>query len=94
VFSGYQTILFEYLNPDHVEICTDEDYLNTIIRNLTSNAINVFTTTENPHIIWKAHQEHLPDGKAIKTVLSITDNGPGADNENFARYTMTRKLSV
>ncbi|MEH6679745.1 MAG: ATP-binding protein [Sediminicola sp.] len=77
VFSGYRNILFEYHNPDSIEIFTDENYLKTIVRNLTSNAINIFTTTKDPQIIWKAWQENgLP-------YLSITDNGPGAAQEQF-----------
>ncbi len=77
VFSGYQSIRFEYHNPDAIEVFTDENYLKTIIRNLTSNAINAFTTIQNPQIIWKAFQQNE------KTVLSITDNGPGATQEQF-----------
>jgi signal transduction histidine kinase len=77
VFSGYLKITFEYHNPDAIEIFTDENYLKTIVRNLTSNAINVFTTTENPLIIWKAWQEN---GKSF---LSITDNGSGAHQEKL-----------
>ncbi len=77
VFSNYQNIEFEYLNPDNIEVFTDEDYLKTIVRNLTSNAINVFKTTTNPKIVWKAWQEN---GKSF---LSITDNGSGASKEQF-----------
>ncbi len=77
VFSGYQNIKFEYLNPENIEIFTDENYLKTIIRNLTSNAINVFKSTSNPTITWKAWQEN---GNSF---LSITDNGPGASLEQF-----------
>jgi len=77
VFSGYQNITFDYQNPDAIELFTDENYLKTIIRNLTSNAINVFTTTQNPTIIWKAWQENG------KSYLSISDNGPGASQEQF-----------
>ena len=77
VFSGYQNIKFEYLNPENIEIFTDENYLKTIVRNLTSNAINVFTSTTNPTIIWKAWQENN------QSYLSITDNDPGASLEQF-----------
>ena len=77
VFSGYQNIKFEYLNPENIEIFTDENYLKTIVRNLTSNAINVFKSTSNPTITWKAWQEN---GNSF---LSITDNGPGASSEQF-----------
>ena len=77
VFSGYQKIQFEYQNPDAISIFTDENYLKTIVRNLTSNAINVFTSTPNPTIIWKAWQENGT------SYLSISDNGKGASNEQF-----------
>ncbi len=89
VFSGYLKIKFEYQNPDNLEVFTDENYLKTIIRNLTSNAINVFTTTENPTIIWKAWQEN-----GI-SYLSITDNGSGASKENFkALYDDTEVVGI
>ncbi len=89
VFSGYLKIKFDYQNPDNVEIFTDENYLKTIVRNLTSNAINVFTTTENPTIIWKAYQAEN------KTFLSITDNGPGATHEQFkALYDDTEVVGI
>lgn len=77
VFSGYGQIQFQYLNPENLSLFTDENYVKTIIRNLTSNAINVFTSTENPTIIWKAI---TIDGKPQ---LSITDNGPGASQDQF-----------
>ncbi|MFY0482735.1 tetratricopeptide repeat protein [Flavobacterium sp. PLA-1-15] len=77
IFLGYHTIKFEYHNPDNSEILTDENYLKTIIRNLTSNAINAFTTTQNPTIVWKAwHQNN-------QAFLSVTDNGSGASLEQF-----------
>ncbi|MCZ8197790.1 MAG: tetratricopeptide repeat-containing sensor histidine kinase [Flavobacterium sp.] len=77
VFSGYHKIKFEYHNFDAISIFTDENYLKTIVRNLTSNAINVFSTTQNPTIIWKAWKEN-----GI-SYLSITDNGPGANSDQF-----------
>ena len=77
VFSGYLKITFEYQNPDNIEIFTDENYLKTIIRNLTSNAINSFTTTENPSITWKAWQSEK------QRFLSVTDNGTGINEEKL-----------
>lgn len=77
VFSGYQNIIFDYQYTDSLELFTDENYLKTIIRNLTSNAINVFTSAQNPTIIWKAWQENG------KSYLSISDNGKGADSDRF-----------
>jgi signal transduction histidine kinase/Tfp pilus assembly protein PilF len=89
VFSGYLKIKFEYHNTENIEIFTDENYLKTIIRNLTSNAINVFTTTENPIIIWKAYQSEN------KIFLSINDNGPGATQEQFkALYDDTEVVGI
>ena len=89
VFSGYQHITFEYHNPENIEIFTDENYLKTILRNLTSNSINVFSTTENPTIIWKAWQEKN------KTYLSIRDNGPGSEKEKFrALYDETEVVGI
>ena len=89
MFSGYIKIKFEYQNPENLEVFTDENYLKTIIRNLTSNAINVFTTTQNPTIKWKAWQE------SGKSYLSITDNGLGASQENFkALYDDTRVVGI
>jgi signal transduction histidine kinase/TPR repeat protein len=77
VFSGHQQIKIDYQNPQDISLFTDENYLKTIVRNLTSNAINAFTTTKKPHIIWKAWQENNIN------YLSITDNGPGASQEQF-----------
>ena len=77
VFSGYQNIKFKYENPENLVLKTDENYLKTIIRNLTSNAINVFSSTANPHIVWRSYS------KNNKNYLSISDNGPGASQENF-----------
>ncbi len=77
VFSGYLKITFEYQNPNDIEIFTDENYLKTIVRNLTSNAINVFTDTQNPLIVWKAWQT------GNQSFLSVNDNGPGASDEKF-----------
>lgn len=77
VFSGYGQIQFQYLNPENLSLFTDENYVKTIIRNLTSNAINVFTSTENSTIIWEAKTVNG------KPQLSITDNGPGASKDQF-----------
>ena len=77
VFSGYLNIKIDYQNPNNIEIFTDDNYLKTIIRNLTSNAINIFTDIKNPIIIWKAWQINKV------SYLSITDNGPGANPEKL-----------
>ncbi len=107
VFSGYLKIKFEYQNPDNIEIFTDENYLKTIIRNLTSNAINVidFPSVSSraqsrgegrfPEIIWKAWQEPVRPDENGKSYLSISDNGPGATQEQFkALYDDTEVVGI
>ncbi len=77
VFSGYNQIEIKYINDENIEIVTDENYLKTILRNLTSNAINAITSAKNPKIVWKAWQ------KNSKKFISISDNGPGASKEQL-----------
>ena len=94
VFSGYLKIKFEYQNPDNLEVFTDENYLKTIIRNLTSNAINVLaeyvtSSSVEKQIIWKAYKNN--NG----IFLSITDNGPGATQDQFkALYDDTEVVGI
>lgn len=76
-FSSEEKVKIVFENLSNIEINTDENYLKTIIRNLTGNAIKALIDIKNPTIIWKAWQsEH-------KTFLSITDNGKGASDEQF-----------
>jgi signal transduction histidine kinase len=94
IFSGYLNIKFEYQNRDNLKVFTDENYLKTIIRNLTSNAINVlakFVTSSavERQIIWKAYKENNI------IYLSITDNGSGASKDNFkALYDDTEVVGI
>ena len=68
---------FIFENPNNIQINTDENYLKTIIRNLTGNAIKALNEIDNPIIIWKAWQENN------QTFLSISDNGSGGTQEQF-----------
>ena len=76
-------ILLTFENPDNLEIISDENYLKTIIRNLSGNAIKALASfvpehnNHRPSIKWKAYQENN------KTILSITDNGCGIAEENL-----------
>jgi signal transduction histidine kinase len=54
---------------------TDEDYLKTIMQNLTSNAIKALEKTDNPKIIWEASCNNN------NLMISIEDNG-GKMSEN------------
>ncbi|MFM9988734.1 ATP-binding protein [Flavobacterium sp.] len=81
------TIIFD--NPEKIELITDENYLKTIIRNFTGNAIKALYKTDNPTIIWKAWQEKN------EIFLSISDNGKGASNEQFkALYDETEVVGI
>nr|WP_199001877.1 ATP-binding protein [Flavobacterium sp. ASV13] len=76
-FSGIENIEISFENSQNVILNTDENYLKTIIRNLTGNAIKALDKTTNGKIIWKAWQENEVQ------YLSITDNGPGGTQEQF-----------
>jgi len=76
-FLGMENIEISFENPQNIILHTDENYLKTIIRNLTGNAIKALDKTQNPKIIWKADQ------KDNQFYLSITDNGPGGTQEKF-----------
>ena len=62
---------------DDLVICSDEHYLKTIMLNLTNNATSALSFTDQPAILWECLEsdEHL--------YLSITDNGPGANEQKF-----------
>lgn len=76
-FSSNENISISFENPENVILITDENYLKTIIRNLTGNAIKALDKRESQKIIWKAWQENNQD------FLSITDNGAGGNQEKF-----------
>lgn len=76
-FSSEENINISFENKENIQLNTDENYLKTIIRNLTGNAIKALQAVENPTIIWKAWNENG------KPYLSITDNGSGATQEQF-----------
>ncbi len=76
-FEQYENISISFENPENLILNTDKNYLKTIIRNLTGNAIKVLDKKENPQIIWKAKKEN------DQIFLSITDNGPGGSQEKF-----------
>ena len=76
-FLSNDNIKISFENLENLQLNTDENYLKTIIRNLTGNAIKALANTQNPTIIWKAWQENE------QNFLSIHDNGPGANQEQF-----------
>ena len=76
-FESEEKVKIVFENPDNLEIYTDENFLKTIIRNFTGNAIKALKGTINPSIIWKAFL------KSNEIYLSISDNGSGSDQEKF-----------
>jgi signal transduction histidine kinase/predicted negative regulator of RcsB-dependent stress response len=74
-FSGITNIQMKFDDPGQMVIDTDENYLQTIMHNLTANAVKVLKDRPNGIIEWKAFQK---DGK---TILSIKDNGPGVNDD-------------
>jgi signal transduction histidine kinase len=76
-FSSADKVKITFENPENIILETDENYLKTIIRNLTGNAIQALDKTPNGHIIWKAWKE------TNTNYLSVTDNGSGGTREQF-----------
>ena len=76
-FGSEERVAIRFENPEQISVHTDEDYLKTIMRNLTGNAIKALTAIENPQIVWNAREEYG------KVQLSITDNGAGGSDEKF-----------
>jgi signal transduction histidine kinase len=73
--SNINNIKIHYINIENLTVNTDENYLQTIMYNLTANAVKALKNTENAEIIWNAKREHN------QIVLSITDNGSGIKSE-------------
>jgi len=76
-FSSADNVKITFENPENIILETDENYLKTIIRNLTGNAIQALGKTPDGHIIWKAWKENNTN------YLSVTDNGSGGTKEKF-----------
>lgn len=70
--------MLEFKNSDHLdELFTDENYLKTIMRNLTQNALKAVEEIPNPKVSWDTKMENG------KQVLVLSDNGPGTDIKNL-----------
>lgn len=73
IFSADGKIRLVCYDPEHLSFTTDEDYLRTILHNLTSNAVKAVADIPGALIEWRAVTA------AGKKALIITDNGPGAN---------------
>jgi signal transduction histidine kinase len=74
-FAHTTQVQISFNDPESLEVSADENYLKVIMQNLTSNAIKALKNNPTGTVIWKAGK----DGR--KTILSITDNGPGLNAE-------------
>ena len=74
-FINTDNVQLVFNNPGNLQVTTDENYLQTIMHNLTSNAIKALKDTSNASIVWAAKQE------GSKIILSVTDNGPGITSD-------------
>ena len=79
LFSSNEKIKLVFTNPQNLTLTSDENYLQTIMYNLTSNAVKALANTNDAIIEWKAFD------KEGKTILSITDNGPGLSQESMEK---------
>ncbi len=77
MFTSDENILFSFFNEDDMHVTTDENYLRTIMYNLTANAVKALGNTDDAKIEWKAWVEN---GQSF---LSISDNGPGIDHDKL-----------
>lgn len=75
--ASYPNIDFTFSIEKGLTLQTDENYLKTILRNLTSNAIEAVEGKENPKITWRAFREK------DQVHLIISDNGKGAIINQF-----------
>ena len=76
-FSAVEKVRFSFECDKNLTVFTDDNYLKTIIRNLTANAIHAVKETPDPMILWKAWRENN------RTFLLISDNGSGATQEQL-----------
>jgi signal transduction histidine kinase/tetratricopeptide (TPR) repeat protein len=81
-FAGATNVQFSFDAPNGLQVSTDEDYLRTIMQNLTSNAVHALKNNPDAHIEWNARSENG------NVVLTISDNGPGmSENQLKSLYT-------
>ena len=88
-FSSVENISISFENSENIQLISDENYLKTIIRNLTGNALKALEKTTNATIAWKAWEHNG------QNYLSVTDNGPGTTLDKFkALYDDTEVVGI
>jgi signal transduction histidine kinase len=76
-FAGIEPVVLTFSGGKTLVVHSDENYLRTIMQNLTANALKAVRQTDKALIGWKGWQEDT------MICLSITDNGPGISNEQL-----------
>lgn len=74
-FANNEKIDFAFSDFSELQLVTDEDYLKTILQNLTGNAVKALSQIDNAKITWMAEKNDT------QIILSITDNGPGISDQ-------------
>jgi len=86
-FSQNEQVTISFNAEAGLSVEADENYLQVIMQNLTSNAIRALKNTPDAKIDWNAKKV------GSNTILSITDNGPGISNEN-AKVLMEDNMAI
>ncbi len=71
LYPDEERLQIQFLYPEQLELFTDGDYLKTILRNLTTNAIKAVRERPDGLVVWRAWAE------GERRFLSVADNGPG-----------------
>jgi len=71
------TVHIRFANPEQLSVSTDEDYMKTIMYNLTANALKALRHVPNGQICWEVRQQ------GHQVLLTITDNGPGVQPQQM-----------
>jgi signal transduction histidine kinase len=66
-----------FSDPLDLSVSTDPNYLQTIMQNLTANSLKVIDKIPGGMIEWSAREE------GDKTILVVTDNGPGMEENQL-----------
>jgi signal transduction histidine kinase len=77
LFAETEGVTFSFVCEGDPVVDTDEDYLWTIMQNLTANAIKAVGQTPGARIDWRAWRE------GSSCFFSISDNGPGVAPEQL-----------
>jgi signal transduction histidine kinase/Tfp pilus assembly protein PilF len=89
LFGDTEGVVFRFQCEEGLVVRTDEDYLWTIMQNLTANAVRALGQTEDARIDWKAWRAEK------KVCFSIADNGPGISSEQLrALYDETASMGA